>query len=314
MQLVESFAHKYKKIKMIKSNQLFSNRIPKNRFQKLIYSPIFRIIIALLFLIPVLQVNNAISMFILDNMEEGILLSTLKAIKTIIIISLLIYSYRFYTNKIEKRPAFEFNPKKLHIDIGLGFGIGSGMVIFTTAVLFLLGFYTIDYINSFDILIYRFFRYAQGSFIEELIFTVIVFRLLEEKLGTAISFLIVSLFFGGMHFINDNATIYTSLSISIIQITLIAPFILTRRIWMGWAVHFSWNFFQTGVFGMNNSGMDQGGLINPIISGPNWLTGGAFGIEASWIGLIVNIVVGISLLIYAMKSKQTINFMNKKSI
>ena len=296
----------------IKPNQLFLNRITKNRIQKIIYSPFFRIIIAILFLIPVLQVNNVLAIFIFDKIEEGILLTMLKAFKTIIVISLLIYSYKFYTNRIEKRPAFEFNLKRWYLDIGLGIGIGSGMVIFITAILFLLGYYTIDYINSYDILISRFFRYAQGSFIEELIFTIIIFRLIEEKLGTVISYLIVSLFFGGMHFINDNATIYTSLSISIMQITLIAPFILTRRIWMGWAVHFSWNFVQAGVFGMNNSGMDQGGLINPLISGPNWLTGGTFGIEASWLGLIVNIAVGISLLIYAIRFKQTIKFIPKK--
>ncbi|NPD47359.1 CPBP family intramembrane glutamic endopeptidase [Lentimicrobium sp. S6] len=298
---------------LIKSNQLFLNRIPKNRIQKFIYSPFSRIIIAILFLIPMLLVNNVITIFILDKMEEVIVLSTLKAFKAIIIIGLLIYSYRFYTKRIEKRPAFEFNFERWHIDLGWGIVIGGGMVIIITAVLFVLGYYTIDYINSWNILITRIFRYAQGSFIEELIFTVIIFRLLEEKLGTAISFLIVSLFFGGMHFINDNATIFTSLSISVIQITLIAPFILTRRIWMGWAVHFSWNFFQAGVFGMNNSGMDQGGFISPIITGPHWLTGGAFGIEASWLGLIVNIVVGISLLIYAIKFKQTIKFMNKRA-
>ena len=78
---------------------------------------------------------------------------------------------------------------------------------------------------------------------------------------------------------------------------------------MGWAVHFSWNFFQAGVFGMNNSGMDQDGLINPIISGPNWLTGGDFGIEASMLGLVVNLIVGGSILLYAFKSKQIIKFM-----
>jgi len=246
-------------------------------------------------------------------MKEGILLTTLKAVKTFIIIFLLVYSYRFYTKKIEKRPAFEFYLKRWYIDFGLGIAIGGGMVIFITAVLFILGFYSIDHINSLDVLISRFFRYTQGSFIEELIFTVIIFRLIEEQLGSIISFLIVSFFFGGMHLINDNATIYTSLSISVIQIALIAPFILTRKIWMGWAVHLSWNFFQTGVFGMNNSGMDQGGLINPIISGSNWVTGGTFGIEASWLGLIVNMAIGISILLYAIKLKQTINFMNKKA-
>ena len=52
---------------------------------------------------------------------------------------------------------------------------------------------------------------------------------------------------------------------------------------MSWAVHFSWNYMQTGVFGMNNSGLAQGGFITPLLSGPDWLTGGAFGLEGSWV-------------------------------
>ncbi len=178
------------------------------------------------------------------------------------------------------------------------------MVILITVILYISGFYEVDHFNSPGLLITRIFRYSQGAFIEELIFTLIIFRLLEEFSGTWIAYVFVSLAFGGMHLMNDNATVITSLCISVQQITLLAPFILTRRMWMGWAVHLSWNYFQAGVFGMNNSGMDHGGFISPLLSGPNWITGGDFGIEASIISLFLNLGVGIVILVAAAKNKQ----------
>lgn len=295
----------------INTNQLFTNRTPKNKLQKIFLSPLLRILIAISFLLPVIFLNNIFSLLVLDELS-GPSLIILQTIKSIIFIILLIISYKLYTKYIEARSALEFNLKNWITEFGMGLLIGGGMVVLITTVLFFTGCYQIDQLNSPIILFERVFRYGQGAFLEELIFTVILFKLLEEQLGTIISYIIVSLFFGASHFINDNATIFTSLSISIIQISLIAPFILTRRIWMSWAVHFSWNFFQAGIFGMNNSGMDQGGFITPIISGPDWLTGGLFGIETSWLSLIINLAVGISILIIAIKNKQIVKPIYKR--
>ncbi len=119
------------------------------------------------------------------------------------------------------------------------------MIALIVGILAICGFYRIESLNSPFVLLTRIFRYGQGSFIEELIFTVILFRLLEEYAGTKLSFLVVSLLFGLMHLGNDNASLTRSAFISIQQIASLAPFILIRRIWMPWAIHFAWNYYQT---------------------------------------------------------------------
>ena len=48
---------------------------------------------------------------------------------------------------------------------------------------------------------------------------------------------------------------------------------------------------------MNSSGNIRDGFITPIIEGPEWLTGGAFGIEASFFGILIQVIVGILLLV-----------------
>ena len=81
---------------------------------------------------------------------------------------------------------------------------------------------------------------------------------------------------------------------------------LTRRIWLIWGMHFSWNFFQEGIFGMPNSGYQRDGLIKPIINGPEWITGGKFGIEASVISILILLIIGIIILKKAIEKNQLV--------
>jgi hypothetical protein len=104
-----------------------------------------------------------------------------------------------------------------------------------------------------------------------------------------------------MHLGNENATLWTILLVAISDVLLAAAFIYTRRIWMVWGIHLGWNFFQDGIFGMPNSGITKlPSWINPAINGPEWITGGNFGIEASYIAILLSIVVGIIILKKAM--------------
>jgi hypothetical protein len=89
------------------------------------------------------------------------------------------------------------------------------------------------------------------------------------------------------------------------DVLLIAAFMCTRRLWFPWGIHWGWNFLQDGVFGMPNSGITSlPSWIRPIIRGPEWLTGGAFGIEASAVSVLLSVAVGIYLLKRARGASQ----------
>jgi len=290
---------------LIKVNQLFTNRIPETRLGKIFHFPLIRILLALLFVAPVIAFHNAFSFIVLDNVD-GFLQNILQYSETAISILLIFLAYTFYAKRIEKRTAFEMNTKKWYTEFSSGVAVGGGLVILITLILALFGFYKIDSFNSPVVLFERIFRYGIGSFIEEMIFTIIIFKLIEEYAGTLTSIVIVSLLFGFMHLGNDNATVLSSIYMALEHLIILAPFILTRRIWMVWAVHFSWNYFQTAVFGMNNSGMAHKGLINPIVTGPEWITGGSFGIEASYLAIALQCAVGLIILRYAYNQAQLV--------
>jgi membrane protease YdiL (CAAX protease family) len=290
---------------LINVNQIFLQRTAKSKLSKFFLFPLIRIIIAVLFLFPVTILHNLFVSFVLKGIDEP-LNSILYFAETVVFILLLVYSYSLYTKYIENRKMLEFNLTKWYKESGKGILLGGGMVIYLVLLLALTGFYKVEQTNSAFILITGIFRYGIGSFVEELIFTIIFFKLVEEFTGTIISIILTSLLFGFMHLGNDNSTILSSIYTGLVHIIILAPFILTRRIWMVWAIHFSWNFFQTAVFGMNNSGMIQDGFITPTIEGADWITGGAYGVEASYISLFLQILIGILILLQAVKSKQIV--------
>ena len=64
---------------------------------------------------------------------------------------------------------------------------------------------------------------------------------------------------------------------------------------------------QDGVFGMPNSGITAlPSWIQPEVNGPAWLTGGSFGIEASFVAIGLQIALGLWLLLHARSLGQFI--------
>ena len=66
---------------------------------------------------------------------------------------------------------------------------------------------------------------------------------------------------------------------------------------------------------MPNSGSTYEGLIKPTIEGKEWITGGNFGIEASYIAILLCLLVGVYILKKAIKANQFVSpiWIRKKS-
>ena len=79
-----------------------------------------------------------------------------------------------------------------------------------------------------------------------------------------------------------------------------------QTIWAPIGMHLAWNYLEGGVFGCAVSGspLDNLPLITPRISGPDILTGGAFGPEASIICVALGIVLSIVYTVLYIKKKE----------
>lgn len=288
------------------SLDLFTHAFPEKRTGKFIQFPITRIFIAVLFLVPVILLSHIIGTEFFKSLGEPYY-TFLRYLRDIIFFVLLLIAYKSYTKYVEKRKALELNPKHLWFEFGSGFVISMGVVCFMVVLMTLLGYYSISSFNSPSVLADRTGVYLMASFMEELVFRVILFKLVEEFAGSWIAIVVQGLLFGFAHLGNENATLWTSLSLVISDSILFgAAYMLTRRIWLIWGMHFSWNFFQEGIFGMPNSGFQRDGLIKPIIDGPVWITGGKFGIEASVISIFILFIIGLIILKKAIEYKQLV--------
>jgi membrane protease YdiL (CAAX protease family) len=118
---------------------------------------------------------------------------------------------------------------------------------------------------------------------EEMIFRGVIFRMIDERWNTTVALIISALFFGFIHLPNDGATWWSSLAIAIeAGLMLAAAYKWSGTLWLPIGIHWAWNFSQGNLFGFKVSGQEAGeSLLQAQIEGADWLTGGAFGAEAS---------------------------------
>jgi len=290
---------------IIKSHELFSAAAPQNPLSKVLSFPLTRIVTMLLFMLPVLVFHIAAGKLI--EFAPEVISKWLNYIEAITMIILFTIAYRLYTRHIEKREAQEFSREGAIKEFGGGILLGGALITSVVIILLTLGYIKFSGINSPFILFSGFIMFGVSAFIEELIFRLILFRLFEEFLGSWISLILVAFLFGAAHLVNDNANFYNTAAIALeAGILVAAAFMLTRRIWLIFGLHLGWNYFQSAVFGITVSGEKAEGFLVPEISGPETLTGGIFGIEASILTVIICLAVGIIILRKAIASGQLV--------
>jgi hypothetical protein len=66
-------------------------------------------------------------------------------------------------------------------------------------------------------------------------------------------------------------------------------------------LHAAWNFCQGTVYGIPVSGMKADGWLVSTRTGPDWLSGGGFGAEASVVALALCLLCSMALLALALR-------------
>ena len=138
---------------------------------------------------------------------------------------------------------------------------------------------------------------------EELLFRGILFRHLEDFGGSWFALALTSGLFGVAHIFNPNATAFSSFAIAVeAGVLLGGAYMLTRSLWAPIGIHAAWNFTQGEVYDVPVSGIDGTGLVEAKLSGPELLSGGSFGLEASVIALVIATAAGIWLVVRAVRA------------
>jgi len=211
--------------------------------------------------------------------------------------------YIAFVKFIERRPVSELALPMMGRELGLGMLAGAGIYTLCVLVLMVLGVYRIEGINPLALLLPSVAMALSSGVFEELLHRGTLFRNVEELLGSWIALLFSALFFGFRHLSNADGNIVGALAITIeAGLLLAAAYMLTRRLWLSIGFHIAWNFTQSGIFSGSVSGaFEQPGLFKAIIEGPEWLTGGKFGMEATLVALLICTTAGLVMLIMAIR-------------
>lgn len=137
-------------------------------------------------------------------------------------------------------------------------------------------------INWADLLIVTFILILV-SFSEELVFRGYILNNLMQSMPKIPALLVSALLFAGFHTLNPGMSLIGFLNIFIAGMLLGCNYIFSRNLWFSIFFHFSWNFFQGPVLGFEVSGLDLPVMLEQNLRGSTLLTGGAFGLEASWL-------------------------------
>jgi membrane protease YdiL (CAAX protease family) len=269
----------------------------RNWGRRIIQFPLTRIFLGLAALLVVISLTQGL-LHQIPGSDQGIL----NLLGACVVALVGAFAYVGFVRIVEKRPAAELSLPVAAAEVGKGTLLGALLFTATIGLIALFGFYRITGVNEWTVILPLLGMSIVSGVIEEVLIRGILFRTMEESLGTWLALLISALIFGLMHIANPNATLWSALAIAIeAGIMLAAAYTLTRRLWLPIGIHFAWNFVQGGVFGVAVSGNGVRGLLQSTLSGPALLSGGEFGAEASIFAVIVCLAAGVYLIWAAWK-------------
>ena len=184
------------------------------------------------------------------------------------------------------------------------FGIFLGLIImaFAFSTLILFGEIVFERVMiDFNKIMMSIILFIGVSFFEEVIFRGYMLKNLMQSFNPFVSLFISSTLFCLIHSSNPNVNYLGLINIFLAGYFLGISYVYTKNLWFPFALHFSWNFFQS-MFGFNVSGLDSYSIIDFSTPKNNFFNGGEFGFESSIISIVVLILGSIIIWNYFKKN------------
>ena len=211
---------------------------------------------------------------------------------------LVLATYILASRLIERRIPTELAGNRAVPECATGIVLGFLLFAIVMTILFAVGVYHPGGWGTTSGLANGLFFAVLAGIMEEVLFRGLLFRLSSKIVGTWGALIFTAGLFGLAHLLNRGATVRSSLAIALEAGMLLgAAYAATQRLWLPIGLHAGWNFTEGSLFGMTLSGNIMGvGLLRGSLSGPQVLTGGAFGPEASIVAVMVCLVAAVFFL------------------
>ena len=286
----------------------------KTALQKLLHFFLVKIIIGIAAIVGVVFLTQTLGQALLNQtaLSENAQNFIIALLNSGFALIVYIFLFRFY----EKRKITELSASDFLSFSSIGFAGGFILQSLFVLIIYLFARYSILRVNGMNAVIPAFNTSLTAGFVAELLIVGVFFRLMEEKLGTTITLLILVILFAVMHANAKNATWLSVINTALQSgIMLPATYVLSRSLWFTIFMHFAWDFTEPGIFGGINPGNNiNESLFTGKINGAEILTGGLNGPQNSIQAFIICLVVSLIFLMMAKKRNRFIKptWLNKK--
>ncbi|MEP4531543.1 MAG: type II CAAX endopeptidase family protein [Cyclobacteriaceae bacterium] len=218
----------------------------------------------------------------------------------------LLLTYYFLFIWYEKRQTHELSKKNIILELSSGFFLGFLILSCVFLILYLLGYYEVTQFTGFSYFLAPFSFLVIAALIEEILFRAILYRILENWIGTYIALFIISVLFELPHIFNDNVTLLSVILGLLFGFAHGIMFSYTKRIWLPFAFHLGWNLAQP-FYGSSLSGIDDiGSVLEAKFYGPKLITGSVYGVEDSILSIVLLLIVCIIFLKLSIRENKIV--------
>ena len=187
-------------------------------------------------------------------------------------------------------------------DFGLGLILGAVSLGLPVGITFLAGAVsfrtrTAEVANLAPGFIALFIFFVLAAAFEELLVRGFAFQALAHNTGPIFAIAATSVAFGLLHLHNPSVTFFSTINTILAGVWLGTAYWITRSLWLVTALHLSWNFAMSSIFGLPVSGISDFVPLAWLVGQPGvptWLSGGNYGPEggaAATIGLLLSTLV-----------------------
>jgi membrane protease YdiL (CAAX protease family) len=178
-------------------------------------------------------------------------------------------------------------------DMLTGFGVGLGAIVVAAAVLVAAGAlrYQLEPGDAWfwlDGQLQQAWIFLVAAFAEEVLYRGYPFQVLAQTFGGIAAALVTSIAFAFGHAQNPNVGTFGLVNIFLAGVLLSAAYLKTRSLWLPTMLHLGWNWGMASLLDLPVSGFEliDTPFYEPVVRGPEWLSGGGFGPEGGVAGSI----------------------------
>lgn len=154
-----------------------------------------------------------------------------------------------------------------------------------------------DAVSSLPLFFGGLVDFFTAAVFEEIIFRGYVYYLLLQAGGLYVAIIGSAVVFSTAHLVKHaNMPLMYVLNAFLFGIVVAVCRYTTCSLWLPIGLHFGWNVVSGPIFGLPYSGRNYDrGVVTSEVSGPTWLTGGSYSLDAGLLGTVALIIAAAGL-------------------